>query len=505
MALSYVWGPPANQSGSASNENPNTNRLLEVVPAVIRDAIDVTRRLGFLYLWVDRYCIPSEHRHLQIGMMDIIYSRSALIIIAAAVDGPDHGLPGVQSCPRDITGCDMHGIIQVGGYSILRWNSISVLKALRRSTWNTRGWTYQEAVLCRRRLIFTPQFAVYEGQCNPGRSFILQRGFVSAIYNVDFSKPNSYFKSMMTPPSTLTTHANDYMRRRFTYESDVYDAFRGIERMLSTEMKGYTIHYGLPTSTGVCEDCTFIDGLLWRVTVDHGRYPQRRKYVPSWTWLGWKLSHARGIVAGEGAGQGPIWPLFEEFSGFTGAKRVCDRFFSTSPAYNLRLAFPDGSILPWKESTLDLFNGRSSSGLPTLMISGWVFDASKLIGLADDQSVSDAVSMPVPGSGLEWVDEKHSLRQQIGDMIPALGVKDLLMAQNSGDLVCLVLAGYNPRGMSRLRRKGLQVLWMLVLYRKPLLDIFERVTLIEVELTRRWETYDVEKELGCTFQELKVG
>lgn len=58
VALSYVWGP--REGTSSSHAGPDTHRLPESISNTVRDAISVTRQLGFQYLWIDRYCINQE-------------------------------------------------------------------------------------------------------------------------------------------------------------------------------------------------------------------------------------------------------------------------------------------------------------------------------------------------------------------------------------------------------------------------------------------------------------
>lgn len=93
LTLSYLWGP--NQKSSSMKE------ALELLPGdlpdTIEDAITVTRKLGFRYLWIDRYCIKqnTEEAHAQIRQMDLIYRNSEVTIIAAAGRDPSYGLPGV--------------------------------------------------------------------------------------------------------------------------------------------------------------------------------------------------------------------------------------------------------------------------------------------------------------------------------------------------------------------------------------------------------------------------
>ncbi|CAO2657088.1 Nn.00g058910.m01.CDS01 [Neocucurbitaria sp. VM-36] len=85
VALSYVWGPPAGDW-----------------PQTILDAVEVTKRLGERYLWVDRTCIDQsnlEEKKFLISKMDAIYEGAEFTIVCAAGDARS-GLPGVCSTPR---------------------------------------------------------------------------------------------------------------------------------------------------------------------------------------------------------------------------------------------------------------------------------------------------------------------------------------------------------------------------------------------------------------------
>ncbi|CAG5181270.1 uncharacterized protein ALTATR162_LOCUS9678 [Alternaria atra] len=94
VALSYVWG----QHESAFND-------LQNAPETIADSIDLTKRLGYKYLWVDRYCIDQTDRidkHTQVLQMGEIYAAAQVTIVAAAGSDPSYGLPGVSSQSRPV-------------------------------------------------------------------------------------------------------------------------------------------------------------------------------------------------------------------------------------------------------------------------------------------------------------------------------------------------------------------------------------------------------------------
>lgn len=86
VALSYVWG-------SSTNDWPPT----------ILDAVEVTKRLGERYLWVDRTCIDQSDEKVKmdlINKMDTIYEGAEFTIVCAAGDATT-GLPGVSTKLRE--------------------------------------------------------------------------------------------------------------------------------------------------------------------------------------------------------------------------------------------------------------------------------------------------------------------------------------------------------------------------------------------------------------------
>ncbi|PMD16818.1 HET-domain-containing protein, partial [Hyaloscypha hepaticicola] len=159
VALSYVWGPST--TPSKNTEAQNIPPTIQNEPKTISDAIHVTLKLGIRYLWIDRYCIDQsnkDEKHNTIRVMDLIYSNARLTIITTAGENPDYGLPGVRGTVRRV-----QPRLEVGEHclvSTLPHPNMSV----NNSTWASRGWTYQEGLLSKRRLVFTDHQILYE--CN---------------------------------------------------------------------------------------------------------------------------------------------------------------------------------------------------------------------------------------------------------------------------------------------------------------------------------------------------
>ncbi|KAK0751444.1 heterokaryon incompatibility, partial [Schizothecium vesticola] len=154
VALSYVWRLAVDSVPASSlvGRLPTGLRLPDMIPGLIVDAMKVVRGLGYRYLWVDRYCINQDdvaEKQEQIAQMDRIYRGAELTIIAA---GDYNGLGGVGEDPA--TQRKPLGAVSFGPSMTLYETDPSPIAEVKRSAWFTRGWTFQEAILSRRRLFF---------------------------------------------------------------------------------------------------------------------------------------------------------------------------------------------------------------------------------------------------------------------------------------------------------------------------------------------------------------
>jgi hypothetical protein len=222
-ALSYTWG---------KNEKAPTysKQLHETLPSTIEDAITVTLQLGCRYIWIDRYCINQESKteaHEQIQHMDSIYQNALFTIIAVAGFGPSYGLPGV-SRPRGTP-----ARVKIGQNYIVALGK-SAPKVVSSSPWASRGWTYQEAIFSRRRLVFTDEQIYYECHgmyCH--ESFNLS---MEEIPNERGQRPPykttlriiSVQDGIGFTPSDVFDRISEFTRRTLTYPGDRLNAFSGV-------------------------------------------------------------------------------------------------------------------------------------------------------------------------------------------------------------------------------------------------------------------------------------
>ncbi|KAK4228765.1 heterokaryon incompatibility protein-domain-containing protein [Podospora fimiseda] len=302
VALSYVWG-----QGSGPPDPPSsTGALPGSVPNTINDAMEVTKRLGLRYLWADQFCIDQkrlEHKMQQIALMDMIYSLAFITIIAACGDSSVYGLPGVHpNRPRQAQpSLQFRNTLWVSG---LRDSN----NLIHDSKWFTRGWTYQEGVFSRRRLIFTDDQVVFEcntSQCREawaGKLFIKDRQlmFGRGLYQKD------HHLKATTP---LDQHIKSYSNKDLTFGGDGFNALAGVFRAFSQfrPLPKYQI-FGIPVDTSLYYlknkqddlwlpetadgggstdglDHVFAQALCWELNSGSA---ERRDGFPTWSWLSWK-------------------------------------------------------------------------------------------------------------------------------------------------------------------------------------------------------------------------
>lgn len=370
VALSYVWGAaPGGLPTLAVNST-----LPGPLPKVISDAIVVVRNLGGRYLWVDRYCIPqgdNDEREKQIHAMGQIYQSAKFTIIAAAGDGPDHGLPGVTTTRRlphpfiNIQNHTLTLIPQPDGY-------------IHHTKWATRGWTLQEGFLSSRRLVFTDHQVFYECQCIQAVEALVgtywhpysysSRELWFHVFAGDTSKRKGRGRPGFHYVEQLHGFIENYMTRDLTDANDGLNAFRGIlqhaEQNWQTpihEVCGLPIY--VPEYLGTPNNNSAIAvSLSWKMS-DLRRRPE----FPSWTWIGWRSVKRTG---------GGSFYLGMDERWYSSAD---SKHYITS----VDVAFRDGQVIQWSD-----FDGRGDRGkvfekssmpgmseLPqSLLVTGWLFD-----------------------------------------------------------------------------------------------------------------------------------
>lgn len=291
LVLSYVWGRISQPVlTKVLHKRWHARHALRMIrlPRTIADAIQLTKDLGYKYLWVDALCIVQDDVSLrgeQIAQMHDIYQRADLTIVAA--DGLDcsWGLPGVRKTEKRAM---RHRTYDLPGLSLQKVPQ-STRYCIEVSPWRKRGWTFQEELCSRRSIILLPEVMVFS--C------------AAAVWREDVEVTTGHslpsHEGLKSVRSLLAHHAigrtsqlslfcgfvKEYMHRTLSRADDMESAFAGVAAMLEPVL-GRAYH-GVPEGVfgQVIDGCWF-----WDTT---GR---RRKGFPSWSWTGWMYAGEQADV-----------------------------------------------------------------------------------------------------------------------------------------------------------------------------------------------------------------
>ena len=155
VALSYCWGGPQEVRLTKNTlEDKVEGFETKDLPQTIQDAIEVTAKLGFPYLWIDALCIIQDDREdqdLEIATMGNIYRNATLTIAASESRSVREGFLHSQfrygACKLPLyLPDDTMGRIEVSHCKRIpdqgKWHL------------NTRAWALQEELLSPRILFF---------------------------------------------------------------------------------------------------------------------------------------------------------------------------------------------------------------------------------------------------------------------------------------------------------------------------------------------------------------
>lgn len=301
IALSYTWGGVE----CLRHTRGNLGRLKERgslypdessgIPRTVRDAMGITKLLGERYLWVDSLCVDQDENTASkdLNSMHHIYHNSIVCLVAWAGTDANHGLRGIQgiSEPRTIKQMflDIAGGERLSCLNFPNGNdSEHKLDSVEGSHYNQRGWTFQEYMFAKRRLIFTDGPLRWACGCSywAEESHSRLRGHSyndETAWKLRDRGPSPDLRCLSMPIIAFNT-------RYFTYEADTVKAFLGIQNHLGYSLGG--VNHGHP-------EMFFDISLIWNP--HRGMELTRRTGLaansvcgyspPSWSWMGW-----RGVV-----------------------------------------------------------------------------------------------------------------------------------------------------------------------------------------------------------------
>jgi Heterokaryon incompatibility protein (HET) len=140
---------------------------LERLPQTIVDAVQITRRLGFKYLWIDALCIIQDDagdKATEISKMGSIYKNATITVAAANARGATEGFLRAKiekiSTPSATVPFYAPESAEMGTVTLN--SAVDSYSLSPEDHLSDRGWTLQEALLPPRLLVFSDIEVLWE-------------------------------------------------------------------------------------------------------------------------------------------------------------------------------------------------------------------------------------------------------------------------------------------------------------------------------------------------------
>lgn len=327
VALSYTWGEDSRTSGGhgvppesevveeelfktttenvaeLEAEDGIRKALTKNMPEAIQNAIYLTDKLGYRYLWVDSLCIIQNDTRswdLNAEVMDVVYGNAEFTICAADGHGARDGLKALF--PPENSRYARHAQEFVAKYQLEDQQPLQLILSrpsesyILKSRWNKRAWTFQERMLSRRCIIFVAGRMYFQCRTTTMSEDIYSEA-EAAGWSVELhGAPARMLKRVETDPVFVYKQClGMYTQRKLTHEKDVLAAFSGISNIIHGSLgENCEPVFGLPNSH-------FDWALLWEPEEKPEARHGGKKRFPTWSWCGWKggrIAYNAATVAG---------------------------------------------------------------------------------------------------------------------------------------------------------------------------------------------------------------
>jgi len=290
LALSHCWGPQSHREyNTVANNIHQRYRYLSMLtlPQSFRDAIAITRKLGFKYLWIDSLCIiqnQREDREVEVALMGDIFANAFCTLAAASSPSSFDGCRIRSDSSKrtrftDATFGDKR--VRIFERCPEDWNC-----EYRTNPLQKRAWVLQERLLSRRTVIFSTNMLLWECATakaseqlpwlqmrveDPPKILLLNDDNEMDAGNETFAQRGAWFKTI-----------ESYTQMDIRKEQDRLPAIAG----LVTKAK----HHGICVAGMWAQDMP--SALLWHTESPSqcdepnaaGARRPTQKRAPSWSW-----------------------------------------------------------------------------------------------------------------------------------------------------------------------------------------------------------------------------
>ncbi|KAF4865093.1 Proline-rich receptor-like protein kinase PERK9 [Colletotrichum siamense] len=233
VALSHCWGTGQHFKTLKSNIDKFRQCIdFEELPRTFKEAIEVTRKLKFRYLWIDSLCIiqddPTDWER-EAASMEHVFSSASITIAASSARSSSEGFLPTRKEQQSFLAIKAPS----GGTLFIRKSIDNFRRDVEESALNQRGWVLQERALARRIIHFTSSQVYWECGLGVHCETLMKLRNRRAAFLGDSDFPNSalaYFKGarILLFQSLYQT----YSTLGFSHVPDRSTAIRGLEERL---------------------------------------------------------------------------------------------------------------------------------------------------------------------------------------------------------------------------------------------------------------------------------
>ncbi|KAI0661834.1 heterokaryon incompatibility protein-domain-containing protein, partial [Cubamyces menziesii] len=304
-ALSYVWGEAQPHSTSKAKLDAYTNSIdISIIPRTIREAIEVTHKLGLRYLWVDSFCIIQDSREdktRELVQLRRIFHDAHLTIVAACAPSASAGFLHDRPPPAPSPKSPRLPYWCADG----RLGTVTAEPFVKSYEWdrepiNKRAWCLEERLMSPRKLVYASDTLQYH--CQTGTTAmggaVVRAQVAERLQNVAFM-----------PDAEVLPHVerwnvgrwklfsgewadvvHNYTRRAVTKPKDKLTALAGVAEQFHGVLR-HAGDVGVVARTrnrylaGLWEP-TLVNDLLWQRTdeVPLSARPSQYYLGPTWSW-----------------------------------------------------------------------------------------------------------------------------------------------------------------------------------------------------------------------------
>jgi len=294
IALSYCWGSetatPFTTTTSENLEDRKRGISIRELPRTFQDAVEITRRLGIRFLWIDSLCILQGHDDsaradwsTEASKMTEVYGGAYLTIAAASASNVHEGILVREHRADHEVELHLHSESHPGiNHAVFVRPKASFQQSIDEPLYH-RGWTLQERILSPRVLICIRDQFAWECQCRTETESGGQMESIGAM-RLDTKRDWTDGNDLASFTDAWQCIVTEYSARSLTQRSDKLPAIAGLARKFSNFHSGAGGRY----LAGLWEN-SLLDDMLWsHWSIDVGAKPTRGRpatyRAPSWSW-----------------------------------------------------------------------------------------------------------------------------------------------------------------------------------------------------------------------------